>query len=539
MRARAARRESVLILGAGLSGLAAADALLDHGLRVTIVDSFPVVGGRVSSFEVPTAVSGLVPGDVVEHGLHGFFQHYHALYALMQRAGLSKPPFASTGVHFFALDRGHFAIEGGPLVWLLNALRLPGEIRGSRAQALSAFARLIAELRSALARPEETDRHSARSFLERFGVPEAAIDKVFAPCLFSLTSLRTHELSALEMLRWFSHILPDPRVRGLPGGGTACLCAPIAASLRERGAQILLGVEVTRLSLDARGRAELALAQAPDRTGVRHLLVPDFQPSVPPDASAFDAVVSTLPCDRLRALLQDSAPSRAEVWSRLAELDHVHPLTIRLWFERPIEGAEDSYILSSGTLFDVLRPTPEPGRYAGIRLIDALVENIETHLPELPYRGERYLEPGPLARAIETRVLGDLERLYPGQIRDNRVLRRFLHTREGIIAGRPGSFARRPPQYVGSPHFVLGGDFTRHAYGVCMEGAVRAGQLAARSLLAGRQVEDVPGAFDQAGYSIRILFEALQGERAQAPFPRGATQPGSSRAARPGHVERS
>lgn len=497
---------SVLVIGAGLSGLAASEVLLDAGLSVTIVDAFPVPGGRVASFDVHTNVAGLVAGDVVEHGLHGWFQHYHALYGLMSRAGLEKPAFGGTGVHFWYPDHGHFTIPGGQLAWLFHALRLPESLRGSRAQALAAFGRLIGNLDSALANPELTDRDTAAALLARFGVPEPAVRTIFRPCLFSLTSLPLEELSALELLRWLSKILPDPRIRCLEGGATPAMCAPIAAYLGQRGADIRLGVEVRRLALDSDGRARLELAQAPDRTGVRHVLVPGFTPAIPPDPAVFDAVISTLPPDRLLAVSTDETRSHP-VLRRIAELRNVHPLSVRLWFERALSGTGTDYVLSSGTVFDVLRPTPEPRRYSGIHLLDVLVDNIETHLPEIPYTGERYLSPGPQEARVLERVLADLERLYPGEIRDNRVLRRFVHTREGIIAARPGTWPSRPPQYLESPYFFLAGDFTRQAHGVCMEGAVRSGQLAARSLLAGRQTDDTPGAFDQLTHSARAAWD--------------------------------
>jgi 15-cis-phytoene desaturase len=493
--------ESVLVIGAGLSGLAAADALLDAGLRVTLIDAFPVVGGRVSSFELTSDVAGLVAGDVVEHGLHGWFQHYHALFALMARAGLPKPRFAADGVHFWNPEQGHFGIEGGQLVWLLNALRLPAALRGSRARALAAFLRLIAALERALANPEQTDRENARAWLERFSVPEAALRSIFEPCLFSLTSLRLHELSALEMLRWLSNILPDPRIRALDGGGTQAMCAPIARSLEARGAEILLGVEVRKLGLGADGRARLELAQAPDRTGLRHVLVSGFVPAQVPDPERFDAVVCTLPWERLLEVSRhDPSFFAHDAWQGMHKLRNVHPLSIRLWFEKPIAGPAGHYILSRGTVFDVLRPTPEPARYAGIRLLDALIDDMATQVPELPYAGERYLDSERGHQHLTERVLADLERLFPGQIRQNRLLRRFLHTREGIMAARPSTWLRRPPQYIGLPHFVLAGDFTRQPWGVCMEGAVRSGQLAARSLLAGRQVSEAPRAFAQLSY---------------------------------------
>jgi hypothetical protein len=498
----------VLVLGAGLAGLAAAERLLDDGARVTVIDSFPVPGGRVASFDVPVPVGGLLPGDVVEHGLHAWFQHYHGLFGLMTRAGVRKPPFAGRGIHFWAPERGHYVIEGGPGAWFFNALRLPEEMRGPRLEALAAFARLIAYLDPALRDPLQTDRESAIALLRRMGVPERAIDHVFRRCLFSLTSLPFEELSALELLRWMSHVLPDPRVRCLDGGGTAAMCAPIAEYLRQRGADFRFGVEVQKLGLGPDGGVRMRLVQAPDRTGVRHVLVPGFQPATPPNANLYDAVVCTLPWERLLAVSAgDAALSSLEAWAGMRRLTNLHPLTIRLWFDRPIAGARQHYILSSGTVFDVLRPTRTNAE--GISLVDLLVDNIDTHLPELGYDHERLVVEPEGKRVVEERMLSDLERLYPGEIRGNRVTRRFIHTREGIVACHPGVWPLRPRQYIGLRRLVLAGDYTRQAWGVCMEGAVRSGQLAAESLLAGRQSDVEPWPFQEVASSVRSIFERV------------------------------
>jgi uncharacterized protein with NAD-binding domain and iron-sulfur cluster len=501
-------RVRVLVVGAGLAGLAATERLLDAGVEVVVIDAFPRPGGRTANFDVTTPVAGLIAGDVVEHGLHAWFQHYRALFGLMDRAGVEKPAFAARGLHLYNHDNGHVFIAGGPGVWLINALRLPEAMRGQRAAALSAFGRLIARLDPALEDPAHTDHDNAAAVFARAGVPEAAVRNVFAPCLYSLTSLPLSELSALEMWRWMSAILPDPRIRCLAGGGSTAMCEPIARYLQSRGADIRLGVELVRLGLDAGGRAQIELAQAPDRTGLRHILVPGFQPAQPPPLDRIDAVVSTLPWERLLAVTQlDPALSELPAFRALRQLRNVHPLTIRLWFERPIQGAQEHYILSRDTLFDVLRPTREPERYDGIRLIDCLVENIDTHLPELANAREEYLGPGPARDRIVQRVLADLERMYPGQIAGNRVERSFLHTREGIIACRPGVWALRPPQDIGLPNLYVGGDWTQHGFGVCMEGAVRSGQLAAAAVLGGPAESTRPKSFASLVRSFVTLFE--------------------------------
>jgi uncharacterized protein with NAD-binding domain and iron-sulfur cluster len=245
----------VLVIGAGLAGLAATERLLDAGLRVTVIDPFPLPGGRTASFAIRTEVAGLIPGDLVEHGLHAWFQHYHALYGLMARAGVGKPPFTSDGVCLWSEARGHFQIDGGPLFWLINGLCLPADVRGPRGSSLLAFGKLIRDLDALLRTPERTDRESAAALLDRNGEPHAAIVSVLAPSMFSLTSLRLTELSALELLRWMSRILPDPRIRCLAGGGTQAMCEPIAAGLRARGADFRFGVEAREQLLDLRAAA--------------------------------------------------------------------------------------------------------------------------------------------------------------------------------------------------------------------------------------------------------------------------------------------
>src|SRR5260221_13056853 len=55
------RAMRVLVIGAGLSGLAATAALLDAGARVVVIDAFPVPGGRGASFAARVAVPPRAP----------------------------------------------------------------------------------------------------------------------------------------------------------------------------------------------------------------------------------------------------------------------------------------------------------------------------------------------------------------------------------------------------------------------------------------------------------------------------------------------
>ena len=54
----------IVIVGGGLAGLAAASCLVDRGLRITILESRPRLGGRASSFPDPAT------GELVDNCQH-------------------------------------------------------------------------------------------------------------------------------------------------------------------------------------------------------------------------------------------------------------------------------------------------------------------------------------------------------------------------------------------------------------------------------------------------------------------------------------
>src|SRR6516165_7659533 len=54
----------IVIVGGGLAGLAAASGLADRGLRITLLESRPRLGGRASSFTDP------VTGELVDNCQH-------------------------------------------------------------------------------------------------------------------------------------------------------------------------------------------------------------------------------------------------------------------------------------------------------------------------------------------------------------------------------------------------------------------------------------------------------------------------------------
>src|ERR1043165_3617343 len=73
------QQKTVAIVGGGLAGLAAGCALADAGLRVTVFERRPYVGGRASSYEHPGT------GEVVDNCQHVLLGCCTNLIAFYQR----------------------------------------------------------------------------------------------------------------------------------------------------------------------------------------------------------------------------------------------------------------------------------------------------------------------------------------------------------------------------------------------------------------------------------------------------------------------
>src|SRR4051812_10937958 len=74
---------SVVVVGGGLAGIAAAVRLADRGARVRLLEARAHLGGATYSVDRP-AVAGRA-GLVADTGQHVFLRCYHAYRALLER----------------------------------------------------------------------------------------------------------------------------------------------------------------------------------------------------------------------------------------------------------------------------------------------------------------------------------------------------------------------------------------------------------------------------------------------------------------------
>ncbi|HBL14379.1 MAG TPA: UDP-galactopyranose mutase, partial [Cyanobacteria bacterium UBA11162] len=76
--------KTVIVVGAGLAGLACAYELSQRGFRVTLLERSPQLGGKIASWPIKVGEETFM----MEHGFHGFFPQYYNLNRLVEELNI-------------------------------------------------------------------------------------------------------------------------------------------------------------------------------------------------------------------------------------------------------------------------------------------------------------------------------------------------------------------------------------------------------------------------------------------------------------------
>ena len=196
----AGARQRVVVVGAGMAGLVAAEALARAGHDPIVIEAQHRVGGRVCTLREPFA-----PGLYAEAGAMRIPKAHALTLAYVEKFGLSVFPFTMGNpqayCHLFGRKARHAEIDATPdMLGLELAERERGSTCGKRWDAaLQPFAeRLRADGDGAWAAiVTRYDGHSVREFLEELGWSENAIE-VFGLLMNQESVMNT---SFLELLR--------------------------------------------------------------------------------------------------------------------------------------------------------------------------------------------------------------------------------------------------------------------------------------------------------------------------------------------------
>jgi squalene-associated FAD-dependent desaturase len=431
----------VLIIGAGVAGLAAAVALSGIGAKVSLLDRKPYVGGRAYSYPHP-ALNEMIDSQHVLLGcctnlidlckLSGADSHirWYDDITFLEPATSVRPTRKSVIGPSGLPAPGHSSLS------FLRAPMLSAADKSCIAFGLLEFMRGF----------PATDEEPFTAWLKRTKQTERAILHFWEPVIVGALNDSFERCST----RYAGQVFHESFLKSAEGGRLGIPTQPLSefykpvAELAERqGAALHL-----RTSVDHIERLNGGDWQATDSTGMQH---------------RSPKLLLALPFEQTARLLPE--------FPGLCHFVHAPITTIHLWFDREVTPLDHAALLDTRIqwVFNKSRiRRDEPGAKESGQYLELV---ISASFAELHSTREQIL-----SAAVE-----ELTRFFP-------VVREVTIVKSGILKEAratfsviPGLDQYRPTSDAGN-HLYLAGDWTRTGWPSTMEGGVRSGRLAAEAI---------------------------------------------------------
>jgi zeta-carotene desaturase len=437
------QQKTVAIVGGGLAGLAAGCALADAGLRVTLFERRPYVGGRASSYEHPGT------GEVVDNCQHVLLGCCTNLIHFYERLGVSDKIRWFDELTF--IEPGGRASRMAPSFLpapMHNVLAFLGA-KMLNAKDKLAIARAMAEISRGL--PEDSEEDFL-TWLRRNKQTEQAIDRFWKTVLVSALNEELDRVSVHYAAQVFRESFMKSAAggrMGLPSIPLSDLYGSAVEYIRARGGEVLLRSGVT------------AIAQKENRVSVTNNA----------DGKIFDHVILAAPFQTAASLLPPDAVAEP-IKQQLAKFESSSITGIHLWFDREITPLPHAVLLDRTiqwmfhkSKFHEGKENAATGNY--IELVvsasKSLVQKSREEILEIATR--ELTEFFPVAKEAKVVKAAVIKEIY------------------ATYAILPGLDKFRPTAKTPWPHIFLAGDWTATGWPATMEGAVRSGYLSAEALM--------------------------------------------------------
>jgi squalene-associated FAD-dependent desaturase len=439
-------RGHVVVVGGGLAGITAALDCADAGLRVTLLERRPRLGGATWSFERH--------GAWFDNGQHVFLRCCTEYRALLDRIGAADGVVLQNRLSIPVLAPGG---ERADLVRdpLPAPLHLGRALLGYRHLSATERVRAIrAALRLRALDPDDRslDDRSFGAWLTEHGQSPRAIAALWD--LITVPTLNVHAVDAslgAAVMVFRTGLLDDARAGDIGYARiplAALHAAPALRALHEAGVEVRTDATASLVMLGTDG-------------SVRALQVDGV-------ALAADAVVVAVPHEAAAPLLPAGAIERQE---HLGELGTSPIVNVHVIFDRAVTDLP----LAAGV--------GTPVQWVFDRTAASGIDSGQCLAVSLS-AADAWL--GRTSREIVDEIVGALGHLFP-RVRGARLVDSIV-TREHAATFRPAPGARqlRPGARTRIAGLYLAGAWTATGWPATMEGAVRSGHAAAAALLAER-----------------------------------------------------
>ena len=428
----------VAVVGGGLAGLAAASALAESGLHVTLFERRPYLGGRASSYELPAT------GEVVDNCQHVLLGCCTNLIEFYRRLGVEGKIRWFDRMTF--LEPGGRASVIGPSFWPAPLHTAPAFLRAACLNFPDKLAIAAGMARLAPLAPRDTGE-TFLHWLRRHGQTDRAIERFWKTVLVSALNEDVDRVSVPYAAQVMRESFLKSRAAGRMGVPTVPLTELYSAAgdyVRERGGEVTFRSNVESFHADFAG-VKLVLADG---------------------EAGFDFVVLAVPFDVLSRMLPKTSAGDP-LRQTLARFE-TSPITgVHLWFDRQITDLEHAVLLDRTIQWmfhksKLLGRNGSGGSYVELVVSSSksLVEKSRTEIIDL--------------------AVSELREFFP-QARDANLLKSaVIKEIHATYSPRPGIDDYRPQPETVWPRIFLAGDWTATGWPATMEGAVRSGYLAAQ-----------------------------------------------------------
>ena len=447
-----------MVVGGGLAGLAAAEALLSAGHPVRLYEQHDHLGGRASSFRDP------LTGWLIENGQHIWMPPCTELRGFLQRTGADALTHTQELLDVTYLERGR-----GPA--RLRASRLPGA--ASLLLPLLRFPLLGSGDRLALLRAMvglKMGGHGLRErlgeapfldWLQRTGQSERSLRVFWEPFIGSILNEPLEDASSRMAVMALQETVLAERGASRLAWTTrpqSEVWEAAASCLAAQGGHIRRGVRVEKVELARSG-------EGPPTVQAVHLTAGERVPAAGAVlAVGPSAVVSLLPAPWDRQ--EEFVRGMGLTWSPI--------LNIHVWFEDPVTDSDVCCVVDSPLHWVFRKPAQEPE--GGRRPVPSTAQ----HLNLIASYSRGFLGQGP--DDIVPLMLEELAAHVPAARAAGVLATRVVHERRATFRAVAASAPHRPSQATGIPNLALAGAWTDTGWPSTLEGAVRSGRAAAQAL---------------------------------------------------------